>query len=75
LRDHLDDPFFCLYNDTTGRRLTLEYLRWLSARGEVPDDLSELIKDEEARIKTGTFLFCFCVFLFAVFAGVCLPIL
>jgi hypothetical protein len=37
LREHLLNPAFCVYIGTTRRRLTLEYLRWLSARGSLPN--------------------------------------
>jgi hypothetical protein len=58
LRQHLLNPFFGMYTGITGRHIRLEYLRWLTARGELPGNLSALIKAEEARINAGTFRLC-----------------
>ena len=75
LRKHLENPFFGVYTGITGRHIHLEYLRWLTARGELPANLSALLKAEEERLKAGTFRFCVCAFLFAAVPGFCLPLL
>ena len=75
LREHLEDPFFGVYTGITGRHLLLEYLRWLTARGELPANLSALLKAEEERFNAGTFRFCVCAFFFAAVPGFCLPLL
>jgi hypothetical protein len=75
LRELLEDPNFCVYTGITGRHILLEYLRWLTARGELPANLSALLKAEEERLKAGTFRFCVCAFLFATVPGFCLPLL
>lgn len=69
LREHLKNPLFGVYTGITGRHLKLEYLRWLTARGALPADLSALMQAEEERINAGTFRFCVCVFLFAAVPG------
>ena len=74
LRKHLENPFFGVYTGITGRHILLEYLRWLTARGELPDNLPALIKAEEARINAGTFRFCVCAFFVAAVPGCCVPL-
>jgi hypothetical protein len=74
LRQHLENPFFGVYTGITGRHILLEYLRWLTARGELPDNLPALIKAEEARINAGTFRFCVCAFFVAAVPGCCVPL-
>jgi hypothetical protein len=73
LRQHLENPFFGMYTGITGRHILKEYLRWLTARGELPDNLPALIKAEEARINAGTFRFCVCAFFVAAVPGCCVP--
>ncbi len=56
LSELLADPTFSVYFGTTKRLWTQEWLRWLTTRGCIPEDLEHLIDEANTGVS-------FCVFL------------